>query len=221
MKKITLEIDLLGIGTEVAQVHPDVTVGQLVQEILVEFGLEHAFLNQHQPHKYALRTALDGIDLPPDKPIQQIGQRSILYFREKEVLVPETAVAISQPFYLRYRSHVFKISWSPALIARPIPGDADNTRLAVDLEPFSLAVSRRQAEIVRVDGRFAIRSLSENPILLNGALLPWGPDSAELPLPVQDGDKILLQRSGILLTCLQPASLSQMKAAPLVLGGHP
>ena len=82
-------------------------------------------------------------------------------------------------------------------------------------------MSRRQAEIVRVDGRFAIRSLSENPILLNGALLPCGPDSVEPPLPVQDGDQILLQRSGILLTCLQPAILSQMKAVPLVLGGHP
>lgn len=220
MKSITLEIDFLGISTEVAQVRPSVTVGQLAQEILVEFGLEYPFLNQHQPQNYALRTAVGSIDLPPDQPIHQIGKRSILYFREKDVVVPEVAVPIDHPLYLRYRSHVFKISWTPAFIGRPIPGDADNARLAVDLEPFSLAVSRRQAEIVWADGRFAIRSLSENPILLNGSLLPSNPDSTVSALPLQDGDKILLQRSGILLTCLQPASLSQRKAAPPVLGGH-
>ncbi|MCB9006663.1 MAG: FHA domain-containing protein [Ardenticatenaceae bacterium] len=219
MKRITFEIDFLGVSMEVAQVRSEVTIGQLVQEILVEFALEHPFLNQHQPQNYVLRTAVDSIDLPPDQAIHQIGKRSKLFFREKEVIVPETAVSIDQPFYLRYRSHVFKIGWTPALIGRPIPGDTDNARLAVDLEPFSLAVSRRQAEIVWADGRFAIRGLSENPMLINGVLLPFGRDSIDSLTQLQNGDTILLQRSGIALTCLQPDCLSHGRAAQPATGG--
>lgn len=219
MKRTTIEINFLGISTETAQVRSEVTIGQLIQEILVEFALEFPFLNQHKLQNYALRTAVDSIDLPPDQAIHQIGKRSKLFFREKEVMVPETAVSIEQPFYLRYRSHVFKIGWTPALIGRPIPGDAANALLAVDLEPFSLAVSRRQAEIVWEDGRFAIRSLSENPMLINGSSLSFTPDSADLPTQLHDGDKILLQRSGIALTCLQPDSLSQIQASQPVAGG--
>jgi hypothetical protein len=219
MKRTTIEIDFLGIRTEIAQVRSDVSISQLIQEILVEFALEHPFLNQHQPQNYVLRTAVDSIDLPPEQPIHQIGKRGVLYFQEKEIVVPETAVPIDQPFYLRYRSHVFKIGWTPALIGRPIPGDAANALLAVDLEPFSLAVSRRQAEIVRVDSRFAIRSLSDNPLLLNGSPLPYTPDAAGAqPAPLQDGDTILLQRSGISLTCLQPAILSQMQVVQSATG---
>ena len=95
MKRITFEIDFLGVSMEVAQVRSEVTIGQLVQEILVEFALEHQFLNQHQPQNYVLRTAVDSIDLPPDQAIHQIGKRSKLFFREKEVVVPETAVSAS------------------------------------------------------------------------------------------------------------------------------
>jgi hypothetical protein len=220
MKRVTIQIDFLGISTEVAQVRPDLTVGLLIQEILVEFGLEHPFLNQHQPHNYALRTSIDGIDLPPDQHIHKIGKRGVLFFREKEIATPETAVAIEQPFYLRYRSHVFKISWTPALIGRPIPGDVDNALLAVNLEPFSLAVSRRQAKIMEVDGRFTIRSLSENPILVNGSPLPITPDSTDTPhIHLQDGDTILLQRSGIALTCLQPSIFAQTQSEQPSAGG--
>jgi len=220
MKRTTIQIDILGIITEVAQVRPDLTIGQLTQEILVEFGLEYSFLNQHRPQNYVLRTAIDGIDLSPDQLIHQIGKRSVLFFREKEVLVPETAVAINQQFYLRYRSHVFKISWTPALIGRPIPGDVANALLAVDLEPFSLAVSRRQAEIVQENGCFVLRSLSENPMLYNGSPLLFTPGTtAASSTCLKDGDIILLQRSGIALTCLQPSILSKFQTEQLTIGG--
>lgn len=220
MKRTTISLDFLGISTEIAQACPDITIGQFIQEILVEFGLDYSFLNQHQPQDYVLRTAVDGFDLPFDQSVHQIGGRGTLFFREKDLIVPETAVVNPMPFYLRYRSHIFKIGWLPALIGRPITGDADNALLAVNLEPFSLAVSRRQAKIVMENGRFAIRNLSENPILLNGKPLPFVSDTANLPASnLQDGDTLLLQRSGITLTCLQPAILPEVRSAVSASGG--
>lgn len=205
MNRLPIQIDLFGIESSTAYVRPYVTVGQLVEDILIEFALDFPFLNQHAPQQYALRTARDGVDLPVDQAIQQIHGRGQLFFQEKVVSVPEAAATVNIPLYLRYRSHVFRICWTPAIIGRPIPGEGRQSRLAVNLEPFSLAVSRRQAEIVENNGRFAIRPLSPNPLLLNGTVLEYSSEpEGSHAYPLADGDKILLQSSGIELVCLQP-----------------
>ncbi len=216
-KRVNVKIDFMGIDVQTAQILPSVTVSQLTQEILVEFGLEYPFLNQHKSDDYTLCTA-DGYNLAGDQLVQQLGNRITLSFRERKIAIPETAVATSSPFYLRYRTHIFKIAWQPALIGRPRPGASDNNLLAVNLEPFSLAVSRRQAEIMMKDGRYVIRCLNKNPVLLNGTLLPFVAENADsLPTTLlKNGDEILLQSSGIQLICLQPNILSESAPEPAV-----
>jgi hypothetical protein len=208
-KRIQLEINLFGNVTHRAQVLPDLTVLELIQETLVEFGAELRYLDQHHPQKYGLRPSDNEFYLPDSYSMQQIGDKRKLLFQEKPVPIPQSGQALPALFYLRYRSHVFQIAWQPAVIGRPEPGMAQSELLAVNLEPFSLAVSRRHAEIVVENGRLAIRSLSPNPTLLNGVPLPFagGKTSLTPALPIQSGDEILLQRSGILLLCLQPDSL--------------
>lgn len=205
-KRITLDIHLFNGDIHRAQVLPHITMGELIQEILLEFGPEYRYLDQHNVQGYALWLPGSDRALPSDRSMEYLGRQQTLIFREKQPSIPAGTEWLPKPIYLRYRSHVFKIIWQPAFIGRPEPGSTQNDLLAVNLEPYSLAVSRQQAEIVWAKERCAIRRLSPNPLLLNGELLPFDTETPKqsTAMPLQDGDVILLEHSGITLTCLQP-----------------
>jgi pSer/pThr/pTyr-binding forkhead associated (FHA) protein len=70
---------------------------------------------------------------------------------------------------------VYKIEWSPALIGRPTPDNADT--LAVDLSKYAVAqsISRNHAEIIELDGSYFLESKSTtSKTALNGSDLRRG-----------------------------------------------
>lgn len=205
-KRIGLEICLPDGARHRALVLPHVTVGQLIREALAEFSDDVRYLDQHERERYSLWLPDDDYALPPDRAIQALGPVSVLELREKPIPAPAGAMPLGIPFYLRYRSHVFPIGWQPALIGRPEPNSPRNALLAVNLEPYSLAVSRQQAEVLMVDDRLAVRRLSRTSTSLNGKLLDFNEESPnESPaVPLQTDDLLSFDQSGIVLQCVMP-----------------
>jgi hypothetical protein len=203
-KRIALEICLPDGARHRATVLPGITVGQLLREVLAEFSDDVRYLDRHQEQRYSLWLPDDDFALPPDRAIRALGPLTALELREKPLPIPNGATPLGIPFYLRYRSHVFPIGWQPALIGRPEPNSPRNNLLAVNLEPYSLAVSRQQAEILRVESRVAVRRLSGNPTSLNGELLPFNEESPdESPaFPLGTNDSLSFDHSGITLQCI-------------------
>jgi hypothetical protein len=185
---------------------PGATVDELIGEVLAEFSADIRYLDQYERQRYSLWLPGDDRALPPDRSIQQLGPLTTLEFRERPATIPAGAEPLTPPIYLRYRSHVFRVAWQPGVIGRPEPGLQRNAFLAVNLEPYSLAVSRRQAEVISQGGRLAVRRLIDNPTRLNGELLPFNEEQPEESpaVPLHAGDVLLLERSKIELQCLLP-----------------
>jgi|CXWK01.1.fsa_nt_gi hypothetical protein len=207
-RRIGLQIHLPDGTTHRALALPEVTMAQLVDEILAEFGGDIRYLDRHEPQRYGLWSPGDIRPLPGDRAIHQLGTQTMLVFREQLPATPRGAMPLEQPVYLRYRSHVFCVAWQPGVIGRPKPDSPLNHLLAVNLEPYSLAVSRRQAEIVVVQGAPAVRRLSVNPMRLNGQLLPFNEDAPEHSpaIPLSADDQLSLESSSIVLHCLLPTA---------------
>jgi hypothetical protein len=207
-RRIGLQIQLPDGTTHRALALPEVTMAQLVHEILAEFGGDIRHLDRHEPLRYGLWSPGDIRPLPGDRAIHQIGAQTTLVFREQLPVTPRGAIPLERPVYLRYRSHVFCVAWQPGVIGRPKPDSPLNHLLAVNLEPYSLAVSRRQAEIVVVQGAPAVRRLSVNPMRLNGQLLPFDEDAPEHSpaIPLRADDQLSLESSSIVLHCLLPTA---------------
>ena len=207
-RRIGLQIHLPDGTTHRALALPEVTMAQLVDEILAEFGGDIRYLDRHEPQRYGLWSPGDIRPLPGDRAIHQLGTQTMLVFREQLPATPRGAMPLEQPVYLRYRSHVFCVAWQPGVIGRPKPDSPLNHLLAVNLEPYSLAVSRRQAEIVVVQGAPAVRRLSVNPMRLNGQLLPFNEDAPEHSpaIPLSADDQLSLESSSIVLHCLLPTT---------------
>ncbi len=205
-RRIGLQIHLPDGTIHRARALPEVTMAQLVHEILAEFSGDIRYLDRHEPQRYGLWSPGDIRPLPGDRPIHQLGAQTTLAFREQRPATPRGATPLERPIYLRYRSHVFCVAWQPGVIGRPKPDSPLNHLLAVNLEPYSLAVSRRQAEIVVVQGAPAVRCLSVNPMRLNGALLPFDEDAPERSpaVPLHADDQLSLEVSSIVLHCLLP-----------------
>ena len=203
-QRLTLHITLFNQNRR-ADVLATLTVGELIQEILVAFGTQMRFLDQHQPDRYQLSLPESAEPLAETVALAQcVANEDQLIFAERSVLIPSGAQPLETPFYLRYRSHVFPVTWQPAIIGRPEPGAEQNDWLAINLESCSHAVSRQHAEIVAKDGRWFVRQLAANPVLLNGVPLPFNEqDNSRSPLvPFDLGATIHLTRSGISLFCL-------------------
>ncbi len=207
-RRIGLQIHLPDGTTHRALALPEVTMAQLVDEILAEFGGDIRYLDRHEPQRYGLWSPGDIRPLPGDRAIHQLGTQTMLVFREQLPATPRGAMPLEQPVYLRYRSHVFCVAWQPGVIGRPKPDSPLNHLLAVNLESYSLAVSRRQAEIVVVQGAPAVRRLSVNPMRLNGQLLPFNEDAPEHSpaIPLSADDQLSLESSSIVLHCLLPTA---------------
>ena len=209
-RRIGLQIHLPDGTTYRALALPEVTMAQLVREILAEFSGDIRYLDRHQPQRYGLWSPGDIRPLPGDRPIHQLGAQTTLAFREQHPATPRGATLLERPVYLRYRSHVFCVTWQPGVIGRPQPDSLLNQLLAVNLEPYSLAVSRRQAEVLRVGDQVAIRRLSTNPTSLNGRLIEFNeeaPDESPI-IPLCDDDHLSFDQSGIVLQCVFPTPRS-------------
>lgn len=203
-QRLTLNITLFS-ETHRANVLATLTVTDLIQEILVAFGNRLRFLNQHQPERYQIACSDETKPLAETAVLAHyLHDEDTLIFSERPRPTPDGATPLEAPFYLRYRSHVFPVNWQPALIGRPEPAAAQNNLLAVNLEMFSRAVSRQHAEIVEENGRWFIRQLTANPVLLNGTPLPFNEKDGHLSplIPFTEGAVLRLPRSGIILDCL-------------------
>lgn len=203
-QRLTLNITFFG-ETHRANVLSTLTANDLVQEILVAFGTKLRFLNQHQPEWYHITCSHEAEPLAETAVLyHHLHDEDNLIFSERPTPIPDGTTPLETPFYLRYRSHVFPINWQPAIIGRPEPAAAQNSLLAVNLEAFSRAVSRQHAEIVEENGRWSIRQLTANPILLNGTPLPFNEKDGHLSplIPFTEGAVLHLPRSGIILDCL-------------------
>ena len=203
--RVSFNIQLFDNSVHHAWVRPETLIGQFIQEILVEFGIEYPYLNQHDTKQYYLRPQHQQQPLPEDQSAFHVRHFENLVLEEQPLKPPAESTVLDSPFYLKCRSHVFRMGWAPALIGRP-SDDGKQHRLTVNLESFSLAVSRNHAEFVLVDRQLCIRRLSNNPTYLNGVLLPFDEINPTLSkvIPIADQDTILLERSGIVLTCLMP-----------------
>lgn len=207
-KRISFDICLPDGARHRALVLPGLTVGQLTQEVLAEFSGDTRYLDRHEEQRYSLWLPGDDYPLPPNRAIQALGPLTTLELREKALPIPAGATPLTVALYLRHRSHVFPIVWQPAIIGRPEPNSPRNGLLAVNLQPYSFAVSRQQAELLMVDGRAAVRRLSGNPTSLNGQLLPFNEELPETTPAVSlaADDLLSLDRSGITLQCIMPGA---------------
>ena len=178
----------------------------LIEGILQEFRKEIAYLGE-RPSQYELRKLEDGMPLDEMLPLnQQVSDNARLVLAEKELpIIPDGTTRPTPFIYLCEQSTntVYKLHWLPA-IGRMDQSQPDNGRLAVDLGAYAigLRVSRRHAMITQSGHEFYIENLkSNNPIFL------CDPTDNRLPVTttphlLQDGDRILLERSNIWLKFL-------------------
>jgi len=197
---IELTIDVFNEVGQHAGVLRSLTVEDLIDEILQEFGE----LAQGNRQSYAL--SLKGAT----KPLVRHQTLTAQGVRAQDELVFGWAQAAHAPgrggvtesrkAALRegMTGRIFPIDWQPAVIGRPHSNPAMNKLLAVNLDylPTSRRVSRRHAQITEENGRYYVESLSTtNPIFLNYENTPL-----QGKRPLQSGDRIRLGGSNIVLT---------------------
>ena len=197
-ERLDLRIDVFEEVNQLARVLPDLTPGQLIEAILQEFQ-ELEYLSQRVAD-YQLLKADDGSPLADDQPITDNGSHLILV--ETPVAPPAEAQSLTTRAYLRDQilGRVYPLYWQPAIIGRPDVNRSDNDLVAVNLESqeTGLRVSRRHAQIIEDAGKFYLESLSNNPTLVQSSAGEPTLISKEKH-PLEDGDKIIFERSNITL----------------------
>jgi len=158
------------------------------------------------PEDYVLCDAISGDELERTRPFEALpaaAEIMHLQLREREAPLPPGSRRPAVAAYLQDANTgaVHKVNWVPAIIGRPDPTQADNYLLAVDLQSAvnGLRVSRRHALITEKEGRFAVQTLSGNPVTLRHE----GGKNETVdghPAPLHSGDVIYLNRSEIALT---------------------
>lgn len=174
---------------------------ELVSAIFQEFR-ELEYLSGN-PDDYFLMNKEDAVPLNPDEPLQkQVSNNAHLVLQEQEQPIPFGTKPLSNPVYLREQSsgNVYKLNWMPAIIGRPDSNQAHDDWLAVNLEvyPTGLRVSRRHAQITEENGRYYIKSLSNNPTILKNEANGETP-IGNTPMPLANNDVLFLERSNISL----------------------
>lgn len=203
-ERLSLQIDVLSKTNQRALVVPTLTPAELIAAILEEFRQDEDldYLSNRVADYQLIRLA-DKQPLTPDNKLAgQVEASPHLALMEREVPPPTGARALTSALYLREEGsgHVYKLSWTPAIIGRP---GQDNQCLAVNLEshPAGLSVSRRHAQITEENGRYSIESLSANPTAILRSTPQ--PSSHHLELgkktPLAHGDILWLERSDIKL----------------------
>ncbi|MEW5988027.1 MAG: FHA domain-containing protein [Chloroflexota bacterium] len=194
---VELSMDVFDEVGQVADVRLDLTVGELINEILREFK----DLPGDSPAGYALY--LKGKDMPlaQDKTVKELGLRpatQLTFGYARQAVTtrrqPFTAVkrAILQETTTGKR---FLLTWQPAVIGRPSEDPTQSLMLAANVEPFpnSQRVSRRHAQITVQGGQYYLESLNpQNPTYINDEAEPL-----QQPRLLQTGDLIRLGSSKI------------------------
>lgn len=194
---VELSIDVFDDPGQVADVRLDVTMGELIHEILREFK----DLPGDNPAGYALSLKDQNVPLAQDKTVKELGLRpsdqlTFGYARQSVTArrQPLTAArqAVLQEMVTGKR---FFLTWQPAVIGRPSEDPTQSLMLAANVEPFpnSQRVSRRHAQITVQGGQYYLESLNpQNPTYVNDETEPL-----QQPRRLQTGDLIRLGSSKI------------------------
>jgi len=180
------------------------TAEALIEGILHEFGGENLYLTPWA-RVYRLWCLRREMALEMDVALGQQGvcEGDQLVLRESGAPLPAGKRRPVGSLYLRELGCgvTHGVWFVPCCIGRQAyrPDDVD---LAVDLtdRAESQKVSRRQAGLNEIDGRFYLRRTADNPVWLNGVPLV---DEVRV---LEDQDEILLVRSGIRLRVLLRAT---------------
>jgi hypothetical protein len=201
--RLALRIDIFEKTDQRAEALSELTPPELIEAILEEFR-ELEYLGD-VPADYLLRKAEDATLLDEKRPLsrQQLPGNTHLVLVEQEHPLPEGTRRPSTPIYLREQpaGKVYKLHWLPAIIGRTGQQQAQQERLAVNLnaQRGGLRVSRRHAQITEVSGKFYVESLASNPTSVedsSGQRTTLPPNTRH---PLYHGDYIYLERSDITL----------------------
>ncbi len=201
-QRIPLQIDVFELPRQRAMVLPDLTPPQLIAAILQEFT-ELEYLGD-APTGYQLLKGSNRSPLDDKAPIQHqlAGEKQLVLAEKAPAKLPEGTAKPSLDIYLRDQGsgQVTKLNWLPAIIGRPDKNQPHDNWVAVDLSAHGggQRVSRRQAVIGEAGGQFFIASMSGNPTAVKDAA---GNQTAvgQAKHPLNPGDTIVLERSGITL----------------------
>ncbi|MCG8346237.1 MAG: FHA domain-containing protein [Chloroflexales bacterium] len=202
--RIELFVDVLAEKNQRALVLPNVTVTELVEEILQEFRtLDHLsdLADDYQLLKVRDRSLLD----PSAQIGKQLANHDHLVLVEHEPPLPEKTRRPTKHLYLRDADtgKVYKLHWQPAIIGRPENTQQQKSVISVDLTGHerALRVSRQHAQISEENGQYYIQRLSQNPTTIKdeqGATIVLDMEKR----PLQPGQIIYLDNSRIALTFL-------------------
>ena len=199
--RLDIRIDVFDLEEQWAKPLSSLKPPELISAIFNEFR-ELEFLSG-DPDEYLLVNKEDGSPLNADESLKsQIANNAHLVLKEQDHSLPSGAKPLSSPVYLREQTsgQVFKLHWMPAIIGRPDSNQAHDDWLAVNLEtyPTGLRVSRRHAQITEENGRFYIKSLSNNPTIIKNESSE-DKSISETAAPLADSDILYLERSNISL----------------------
>lgn len=198
--RIELFIDVLDQTAQRALALSDLTPAQLIKAVLQEFhSLEYL---GDDPNEYYLLKTESGERLIEEQPLSaQVKHGDRLVLVEREAPLPEGTHRPTQPIYLRElrESKTFKIHWLPAIIGRHSEYRPYDEWVAVDLRsyPTGLRVSRRHVKLSDEGGCFHITNMTSNPVVLVSARQSSPVVVGTQPQPIEAGDIIRLERSGI------------------------
>lgn len=189
---INIILEILGEAKpQRAQVLRTLSVGELIDEIAIEFEFEDS-------DQFAIFREQYGDQLSLTNTLEQQGivANATLHFdrrttQERNLITQRSHIEL---VLLGTIQRNFPILWQPAIIGRYDAAHGD--RLAVDLEPLlGRRVSRKHAQIIEDKGTYYIESFSpRNSTRLNGSLLQ---ESETYPL--KDGDIIDIKNGEVRL----------------------
>jgi len=189
---IDVKIDIFEHTNQRARVRRNLTVADLIDEILREFD----DIAADTPEKYAVY--LKGFDRPltPSQTLIQLDiqpqdELTFEHIRQtiRQMLDPKDYAILRE----ETTGKEFDIQWQPAVIGRPSTDVDHNIMLAanVQLMPNGMTVSRKHAQITFTEGRYFIEPLADkNPVFLNGKELP-----VNARKEIANGDKLVFGRS--------------------------
>lgn len=194
---IDVKIDVFEHTAQRAKVRRNLTITDLIEEILREFD----DITADSPEKYAVY--LKGFDRPltPGSTLTQLDiqpQDELIFDYVRQTI--RQMLDVSQYAILREEStgKEFDIQWQPAVIGRPSTEVDHNIILAVNVQLLQdgKTISRKHAQITVTDGRYFIEPLADqNPVFLNGRELP-----INMRREIKHGDRIAFGRNKLTMT---------------------
>jgi len=217
---IDVRIDVFEHTGQRARLRRNLTIGNLIDEILKEFD----DISVDAPGKYAIflkgndqpfeeSATLSQLDIQPqDELVFNYGKRTM-----RRMLDPRNYAFLRDDGLNR----IYEIQWQPAIIGRPTNEADHNIMLAVNLQlhPKGQTVSRKHAQITFSRGSFYIEPLAQNnPIFVNGKEVHFNSIRE-----IKNGDRIFIGRNNLPMTfntqisAQQPAN--ELSPLPVLVSG--